>query len=154
MEHKAITNLKELGSDKAGFRQWYDKFVNAFAQVNRDYRVALQEIVKGIEKEEKLPIGGLAHWANWIHSRQSVVADVGQLNEDLFAVLMDKTTGEAYLRVKSVESGEGIDAFVKIYKWFMGTSGMGLQDKARQIMAPTPPKSVGDIAYSFEKWLE
>ena len=50
MEHKAIMNLKELGNDRAGFRQWYDKFVNAFAQVNREYRMVIQAIVKGIEK--------------------------------------------------------------------------------------------------------
>ena len=53
-----------------------------------------------------------------------------------------------------MESGEGIDAFVKIYNWLMGASGMGLQDKARQIMATRPPKSEGDIADSVEKWLE
>ena len=67
---------------------------------------------------------------------------------------MDKTIGEAYLTVKPVESGEGIEAFVKRYKWYMGTSGMGLQEKAQQIMAPSQPKSEGDIADSVEKWLE
>ena len=70
MEHKAIMNLKELGNDKAGFRQWHDKFVNALAQVNREYRVALQEIVNGIEKE-KLPVGGVAHWDTRINSKQT-----------------------------------------------------------------------------------
>ena len=72
-----------------------------------------------------------------------VTIDLKRLNEDLFAVLMDKTESEAYFRVKSVEPGNGIEAFVKIFKWFMGTSGMGLQDKARQIMAPIAPKSEG-----------
>ena len=80
--------------------------------------------------------------------------DLKVLNEDLFAVLMDKTESEAYFRVKSVEPGNGIEAFVNIVKWFMGTSGLGLQEKARQIMAPIPPKSEGDIAESVEKWLE
>ena len=67
---------------------------------------------------------------------------------------MDKTESEAYFRVKSVEPGNGIEAFVKIFKWFMGTSGMGLQEKARQIMAPIAPKSEGEFADSVEKWLE
>ena len=67
---------------------------------------------------------------------------------------MDKTESEAYFRVKSVEPGNGIEAFVKIVKWFMGTSGLGLQEKARQIMSPSAPKSEGDIAESVEKWLE
>ena len=31
---------------------------------------------------------------------------------------------------------------------------MGLQEKARQIMAPIPSKSEGDIAACVEKWLE
>ena len=123
MEHKAIVNIKELGNDKSGFRQWYDKFVNALAQVNREYRVAIQTVVKAIEKEEKLPVGGLSEWSRWIQDREPIVADIGQLNEDLFAVLMDETIGEAYLRVKSVEAGEGVEAFVKIYKWHTGTSG-------------------------------
>jgi len=61
---------------------------------------------------------------------------------------------EAYFRVKSVEPGNGIEAVVKIVKWFMGTSGLGLQEKARQIMAPIPPKAEGDIAEAVEKWLE
>ena len=37
-EHKAIANLKTLGNDRQGYRQWHDKFVNAMAQVNREYR--------------------------------------------------------------------------------------------------------------------
>ena len=31
---------------------------------------------------------------------------------------------------------------------------MGLQEKARQIMAPVAPKSQGEIADAVEKWLE
>ena len=77
-----------------------------------------------------------------------------RLNEDLLAVLMGKTESEAYVRVKSVEPGNGIEEFVKIFKWFMGTSGMGLQDKARQIMAPVAPKPEGEIADVVEKWLD
>ena len=35
MEHKAIANLKTLGNDRQGYRQWHDKLVNAMAQVNK-----------------------------------------------------------------------------------------------------------------------
>ena len=61
--------------------------------------------------------------------------DLRKPSEDLFAVLMDETESEAYCRVKSVEPGEGIETFIKIFKCFMGIGGVGLQDKARQIMA-------------------
>ena len=65
-----------------------------------------------------------------------------------------KAEGDAWLRVKAVKSGRGLEAFVRIYKWFAGTSGMGLSERARVIMAPTAPKSEGDIAEAVDKWLE
>ena len=74
-----------------------------------------------------------------------------RLCEDMYSVLMDKTEGEAWLRVKSVVSGNGQEAFVKLYKWFTGTSGQGLSERARAIMAPTPPKSEGEIAEAVDK---
>ena len=77
-----------------------------------------------------------------------------KLNEDMYAVLMDKTEGDAWLRVRSVDSGNGLEAFVKVYKWCTGTSGQGLSERARIIMSPTPPKSEGDIADCIDKWFE
>jgi len=114
----------------------------------------MQTIVKAIEREDRLPSGDLDEWEEWINEQAEVTIDLSGINEDLFAVLMDKTESEAYFRVKSVEPGNGIEAFVKIVKWCMGTSGLGLQEKARQIMSPIPPKTEGDIAESVEKWLE
>jgi hypothetical protein len=131
MEHKAIANLKTLGSDRQGYRQWHDKFVNAMAQVNKEYRTIMQTIVKAIENEEKLPIGDIDEWESWFSEKGEEALDLAAVNEDLFSVLMDKTESEAYFRVKSVEPGNGIEAFVKIVKWFMGTSGLGLQRKSQ-----------------------
>ena len=79
---------------------------------------------------------------------------VSQLNEDMYSVLMDRTEGDAWLRVKSVSSGNGLAAFVKVYKWFTGTSGQGLSERARTIMAPNPPKHEGDLSESVDKWLD
>ena len=114
----------------------------------------MQAIVKALEREDKLPTGDLEEWEEWVSENAEVTTDLNGINEDLFAVLMDKTESEAYFRVKSVEPGNGLEAYVKIVKWFMGTSGIGLQEKARSIMAPIPPKSEGEIADAVEKWLE
>ena len=80
--------------------------------------------------------------------------NVKRLNEDLYSVLMDKTEGEAWQRVKSVHAGNGLEAFVKVYKWCRGTSGQGLSEKARIIMSPVTPKSAADMAEALDKWLE
>ena len=80
-------------------------------------RVILQMVVKAIEREEKLPTGDIDDWEEWVNDREIVTIDLKRLNEDLFAVLMDKTESEAYFRVKSVEPGNGIEACVKLFKW-------------------------------------
>ena len=65
-----------------------------------------------------------------------------------------KTEKEAWLKVKSVVSGNGLEAFVKLYNWLTGTSGKGLSERARAIMAPTTPKSEGDIAEAVDRGLD
>ena len=97
-------------------------------------------------------------WFTWISGLVNPPAwdkvDVDRLSEDMYSVLVDKTENEAWLRVKSVISGNGLEAFVKLYKWFTGTSGQGLSERARAIMAPTPPKTEGDIAEAVGKWID
>ena len=95
MEHKAISNLESLGNDRQGYRQWHDKFVNAMAQVHREYRTILQIVVQAIEREEKLPTGDIDEWEEWVNEREIMTIGLKRLNEDLFAVLMDKTESEA-----------------------------------------------------------
>ena len=43
---------------------------------------------------------------------------------------------------------------MKVYKWFAGTSGQGLSERARMVMAPAAPKSEGEMAEALDKWLE
>ena len=76
-------------------------------------------MARAIEREEKLPTGDMDDWDEWINDREPVTIDLRRLTEDLFAVPMDNTESEAYLRAKSVDPGNGIEAFVKIFKWFM-----------------------------------
>ena len=83
-----------------------------------------------------------------------VNVDLGKLNEDMYSVLMDKTNADAWLRVRAVDMGEGVVAYVKVYKWFVGIRGMGRSEKAWHITAPSTPRSEVDIADAVEKWLE
>ena len=76
MEQKAISNLKTLGNDRQGYRQWLDKFVNAMAQVNREYSTVLQAIVKAIEREDKLPTGDVEEWEEWLSDTEDVTIDL------------------------------------------------------------------------------
>ena len=112
-------------------------------------------VVRAIDTEENLPRGGADGWENWILSKDgNITSDISEFSEDMFSVLLGKTDGGARLEVKTVESGEGISAFMQIYQWLMGASELGLQEKARRIMAPTTPKSEEDMAHAIERCLE
>ena len=67
-------------------------------------------------------------------------------DEGLYIVLVDKTEGEAALRVNSGEPGEGLQAYMRVYLWFAGTAGLALTEKTRLIMHPTPAKHDHEIA--------
>ena len=67
---------------------------------------------------------------------------------------MEKTEGEAALRVDSGEPGEGIQAYMRLYLWFAGTTGLALTEKTRLIMHPTLAKHDHEIAVLLERWAE
>ena len=68
--------------------------------------------------------------------------------------MVEKTEGDAALRVNSGNPGEGLQAYMRVYLWFAGTTGLALTEKTRMLMHPTPPKYDHEIADALEKWLE
>ena len=45
--------------------------------------------------------------------------------------MIEKTEGDAALRVNSGEPGKGLQAYMRVYLWFAGTTGMALTEKSR-----------------------
>ena len=76
-----------------------------------------------------------------------------RFEEDLYCILMDRLSGEAHTKVASVPPGQGISAYVKVYLWYSGTSGMALQERASMVMHPKVPKSDEEISSVLEQWL-
>ena len=68
--------------------------------------------------------------------------------------MVEKTEGDAALRVSSGQPGQGLQAYMRVYLWFAGTTGLALTEKTRTLMHPTPPKHEYDIADALEKWQE
>ena len=58
--------------------------------------------------------------------------DYNQINDSLYYILMDKTEGQAAVKVKSVSRGEGLNAYYKIFGWYVKTSGQALGARARR----------------------
>ena len=41
--------------------------------------IALQVIVKAIQMEDRLPVGGIGEWGVWTHTKETSI-DIGQFN--------------------------------------------------------------------------
>merc|ERR1711951_68045 len=150
-ESKCVGNLKNLGSDKSEFKFWNDKLINALAQTlgtpwrkfMRNLNKVLDQDRKVLTKQEIQEIDGAAS------------VDLGEeASESLFYVLVEKTDSDAALRVNSGEPGEGLEAYMRVYLWFAGTTGLALTEKTRILMHPTLVKYEYEIADALEKWSE
>ena len=152
-ECRCITNLRILGSDKSEFKNWNEKFVNAVAQsLGAAWRKFLCNLNKTLDQERKvLDDFDVAR----IPGAASVNHKSGDKEiEDIFYVLVEKTEGDAALRVNSGEPGEGLSAYMRIYLWFAGTTGLALSIKTQAIMNPAPVKHESEIADALERWSE
>ena len=150
-ECKSIMNLKVLGSNKSDFKSWNEKFVNAVTQgAGTPWRRFLMSLNKQLDQDRRVltpselgNVDGVSHIVNY-----------QDVDEGLYFVLVDKTEGEAALRVNSGEPGEGVQAYMRVYLWFAGTTGLALTEKTRLIMHPTPAKHDHEIADLLERWSE
>ena len=115
LEHKAISGIKNLGSDKTGFRTWHEKFVNAMSQTIPGSREVFKWIVKKANEDDTENIDELS-WDN--QGFDQTVKEFKKYGEDLWCVLMDKCEGEAMTRIRTAKEGEGILAYGRMYKWF------------------------------------
>ena len=76
-----------------------------------------------------------------------------RMDEDLYTLLTDKTEGEAALRVRGCNPGQGVKAYMVVYKWFIGASGQAVTDRMKKLMSPATPKAESDIADAIERWI-
>ena len=57
-------------------------------------------------------------------------------------------------RIKSVDEGAGLQAFVKIRKWYLGASSQTKTARLTSIMQPKQAKTEEETADSKDKWRE
>ena len=75
------------------------------------------------------------------------------MKRDMYAVLMDKTDGDALLLVRN-RSRDGLMGYMRVNKWFTEMSGRGLAERKRAVMRTTEVKHEEDIFQAIEQWEE
>ena len=69
-------------------------------------------------------------------------------------VLIEKTSGEALLRVRTVESRNGTEAYRRLHNWYGKQTDMGLAELRQRAIRPVQAKQAEDIAECIEEWQE
>jgi len=147
-ESKAVMGLKVLGEDRAAYKEWHTKFVNVMAQL----RPGIRPILKAIEMFRDEPWTEEEFDLACVDDRYRGKFD--EWNQDMWWVLIEKTTGEALLRVKGVEQGQGMEAYKRLHQWFGKQTDMGLAELRQRVIRPNQAKREEDIARCIEEWNE
>ena len=151
VESRYMHSLKTLGSEKSEFKLWNEKFVGGVSHVlGTSWRKFLHASNQRLDLDRK-PLS-----SDDVQSliETACVDNMEQGSDDIYVVLQMKTEGDAVVRVQSGEPGEGIQAYMRIYVWFAGTTGLALSAKSAVLMNPTPVKHEYEIADALEKWSE
>lgn len=160
LEYRSIQEIKEIADERGGWRDWTEKFKNAFNQARhggRDIINWMEKVV--IDSNTKENSEGIAALFQETCSReeyeeQRFEIDYDTACDDLFAVMIAKTKGEALKRVREATEGDGLVAYCKVHKWMTEMSMMGIVERTRKLMTPRAAKSDEEIADTIEKWEE
>ena len=153
MECKAVINLIKISSDKSQFRMWDDKLINAYIQYAGPKVRQVFKLLAETADEGKLDEPTLESWSRVAAGEPKLEKE--KFREDLYYILMDKgQDATAMTRIKAVREGDGIGAYGKLRKWFLGSSGMAITARTQLVMSPAEPKSEAAIADAIDKWRE
>ena len=75
-------------------------------------------------------------------------------SQDLWWVLVEKTTGDALLRVKQVTTSNGMEAFRRLHRWYGKQTDLGLAELRQSVLRPMQAKREEGTARCIEEWQE
>ena len=89
-------------------------------------------------------------------------ASVGEFNEDMCAVTLEKTEGDMHRKVvvqgaNTAPTGMhdgGMNARLSLRTWFMGPTGLHVPERRALLMRPAQSKHEESIADAVESWGE
>ena len=147
-ESKPVNNLKEFGGgDREQFREWTRTMVDVIQRLRPGARTVLREIdVTDNDLWNKAARRGVQLF--------SISAGVVRtLNEDIWWILSQKTTGGTLSMVTAVEEGMGLEAFRKISRWYTNMNQVSIHEFRGKVMNPEPATEDHDVAERIEEWV-
>ena len=145
-----IKNLKSLGSDKSEFYMWNVKLINALTRVQPNVRAYFRKMLSVLDSKGYNTM--LSDWYD-AYDELKCTFSMATFNEDLYYVLVEKTEGDAAVKVNGGDHGNGLQAYQTVYLWFAGTTGMALSKRSEWVMNPPIPKNSLELAMLIPKWM-
>ncbi len=93
----------------------------------------------------------------WMECKRNIDGDMGiefdlpKFERDMYYILIEKTEGEAMIRVNAAKEGMGLHAYQRLYCWFAGATGLALQERMRAVMGPASVRKDEDLSDAIEK---
>ena len=136
------------------YRDWDERFQNAFLQARPGYPREIFDFIKDHMKDttkldDNTFIGSLSDLPK---NHDGTMINLAQLQDDVYGILLHKVEADGLRLVRGVKKGYGIEAYRILYKWFNQQTDMAISVRAQWVMDPPPAKSEHDIAGSVLAW--
>ena len=119
-ESKCANSLRTLGANKAEFKNWNERLINALAQcLGAQWRPFMTNLNRELDVARRVLTA--TEVSNIVGYSLVNIVQGDHQDESIYGLLVHKTESEAALRVNSGEPGHGIDAYMRLYIWFSGT---------------------------------
>ena len=154
LESRAAADIETLASGKTAFRSWNEKLINVFSQARQGCRGMFRSMAEYVDQDVTGDFETLFRNTQSCRDMESQGSSYGNISEDLYILLVDKTEGEAMVRLQGCSHGDGVSAYMTIYKWFTGASEQAVAERIRKLMSPPTPKKEQDVADAMDRWIE
>ena len=147
-ESRSVQGLKVYSGDRDSFKIWNAKLINMISSaVSTEWRDYMNKLTQKLDQYRKpLEVEELTEIEGYDELPRKKDVD-----ENLYYVLVEKTDGDAALRVQSGKQGQGVNAYMRLYLWFSGTTGLALSEKVAQLMNPKFSMIEHELADTLEK---
>ena len=160
LDFKALSDCKTLDHG-GGFLTWADSFRNVMDNFNpaaREIMVFAESLkldeVEIMKKEENIDsfnaMGRLCEENRPSETRS--FSEFNDLNRELWAALIHRTSGEARKKINNCGQGQGLFAYLKIWRWHTSQTTTMQAESRSKTMHPDQVKKIEMVADAVENW--
>ena len=77
-----------------------------------------------------------------------------EIDSEIWTILTAKCEGEAMARVRSAGQGNGMEGYIRLYKWYLGTTGLAITKRMSAYVSPGTPAKESQLADAIDRWIE